>query len=210
MAPAPDDLTRPVEPRLIGTATHLVISHLDLACPVTKESIEKTIEKLLADSAITASVAECIDTESILAFFESELGKIVLDSGNTVLRDWSFTFAFSASEFPFTNYDFRFAIHDSQFTNHEPRTTSDERRATRDETIVVQGIIDMLVQTSQGLIVIDFKTDDISAGQVTGRAELYRQQLNLYARAASAILKSESIAKWLYFLTPARAFEIKD
>jgi len=203
MAPAPDDLTRPVEPRLIGTATHLVISHLDLACPVTKESVEKTIEKLLADSAITASVAECIDIESILAFLESDLGKIVLNSGNTVLRDWPFTFAFSASEFPFTNYDFRFAIHDSQFTNHESR-------ATHDETIVVQGIIDMLIQTSQGLIVIDFKTDDISAGQVTGRAELYRQQLTLYARAASAILKSEPIAKWLYFLTPARAVEIKN
>jgi len=203
MAPAPDDLTRPVEPRLIGTATHLVISHLDLTCPVTKESIEKTIEKLLADSAITAAVAECIDTESILAFFQSELGKTVLDNSKNVLRDWPFTFAFSASEFPFTNYDFRFAIHDSQFTNHESR-------ATHDETIIVQGIIDMLVQTSQGLIVIDFKTDDISAGQVASRAELYRQQLTLYARAASAILKFEPVAKWLYFLTPGRAVEIKD
>ena len=66
----------------------------------------------------------------------------------------------------------------------------------------------MLIQTPQGLVVIDFKTDDISAGQVAGRAELYRQQLTLYARAASAILKSESIAKWLYFLTPARAIEV--
>jgi ATP-dependent exoDNAse (exonuclease V) beta subunit len=60
------------------------------------------------------------------------------------------------------------------------------------------------------LVVIDFKTDDISAGQVARRAELYRRQLTLYARAASAILKSEPVAKWLYFLTPARAFEIKD
>jgi ATP-dependent exoDNAse (exonuclease V) beta subunit len=68
----------------------------------------------------------------------------------------------------------------------------------------------MLIQTPKGLIIIDFKTDDISAGQVTGRAELYRPQLNLYARAASAILKSESVAKWLYFLTPGRAFEIRD
>jgi len=201
MAPAPDDLTRPVEPRLIGTATHLVISHLDLACPVTKESIEKTIEKLLADSAITAAVAECIDTESILAFLESDLGKIVLNSGNTVLRDWPFTFALPALELPNSN-------HEPRITNHESRTTNDARRTTHDETIVVQGIIDMLIQTPQGLVVIDFKTDDISAGQVAGRAELYRQQLTLYARAASAILKSESIAKWLYFLTPARAIEV--
>jgi ATP-dependent exoDNAse (exonuclease V) beta subunit len=91
------------------------------------------------------------------------------------------------------------------------------------ETIVVQGIIDMLIQTPQGLVVIDFKTDDISAGEAPRRAELYRPQLTLYARAASAILKSElvrqahhpeqsrgTIAKWLYFLTPGCAINIKD
>jgi ATP-dependent exoDNAse (exonuclease V) beta subunit len=66
----------------------------------------------------------------------------------------------------------------------------------------------MLIQTPQGLVVIDFKTDDISAGQVSRRAELYRQQLNLYARAASAILKSESTAKWLHFLTPSCAIKL--
>ena len=82
------------------------------------------------------------------------------------------------------------------------------RDAIRD-TIIVQGIIDMLIRTPQGLVIIDFKTDNVTPGQVRERAELYRRQLALYSRAASAILKSESIAKWLYFLTPACAFEIK-
>jgi ATP-dependent exoDNAse (exonuclease V) beta subunit len=68
----------------------------------------------------------------------------------------------------------------------------------------------MLIQTPQGLVVIDFKTDDISASKVPRRAELYRPQLNLYARAASAILKSESTSKWLYFLTPGCGIKIKD
>jgi ATP-dependent helicase/nuclease subunit A len=223
---AEPDLGGRVEPRLIGTATHLVISQVDLSGSVTKESIEKTkchserseesllligqtlrsaqgdnfeivtresiektIEKLLAEGAITAAVAERIDTESILAFFQSELGKIVLDNSKNVLRDWPFTFALPASEF---------------------LVTSIEHRVSSIETIVVQGIIDMLIQTPQGLVVIDFKTDDISTGQVAGRAELYRQQLNLYARAASAILKSKSVSKWLYFLTPGCGIKIKD
>ena len=67
----------------------------------------------------------------------------------------------------------------------------------------------MLIQTPQALVVIDFKTDNVTAGEVSQRAELYRDQLELYDRAASAILKSESIGKWLYFLTPARAIEVK-
>jgi len=67
----------------------------------------------------------------------------------------------------------------------------------------------MLIRTPQGLVVIDFKTDNITAKQVPERAELYRQQLELYSRAASAILKAKPAAKWLYFLTPGHEFEIK-
>jgi ATP-dependent helicase/nuclease subunit A len=64
-----------------------------------------------------------------------------------------------------------------------------------------------LVQTPQGLLIIDFKTDQVTANQVAERAELYRRQLELYSRAASAILKAKTIGKWLYFLTPGRGFE---
>ena len=70
------------------------------------------------------------------------------------------------------------------------------------DTIVVQGIIDMLIRTPQDLVVIDFKTDNISAAQALDRAELYRTQLDAYAKAAARILNVESTVKYLYFLTP--------
>ncbi|GAI50537.1 unnamed protein product, partial [marine sediment metagenome] len=47
------------------------------------------------------------------------------------------------------------------------------------------------------------------AGEVQERAELYRRQLELYSRAASAILKDKLLAKWLYFLSPSCAIEIR-
>jgi ATP-dependent helicase/nuclease subunit A len=174
-------LTKPAEQRLIGSATHLVISQLDLPGPVNEEAVEKTRDKLLADKAITAHVAENIDVESILAFFNSERGRLILDDENAVLREWPFTFALPAAEFP---------------------DSSRERRAASDETIIVQGIIDMLIRTPKGLVIIDFKTDRINPGQVDERAGLYRPQLELYGRAASAILNSKCITRWLYFLTP--------
>ena len=220
----PDYLTMDVEPRLIGTATHLVISQLDLTGPVTEEAIEKTKEKLLADNAITAAVAEHIDTKSILVFFRSDLGRLVLDAEkNTVRCEWPFTFALPAS----------FVARDPSLVPHVIKETTDYADYTEkeksqklksaksaksvksvvkkleDETVIVQGIIDVLIQTPRGLVVIDFKTDKVTAGEVNQRAELYRDQLEFYSRAASAILKSESVAKWLYFLTPARAIEVK-
>jgi ATP-dependent helicase/nuclease subunit A len=176
------------ESRVTGNAAHLVISRLDLTKPINVEAIQRTKEKLLADAAVAEDVAGTIDADSILAFFNSELGRLALDKENTVWREWPFTFALPA-------FEFRNSLHASRFT--------------RDEIVVVQGIIDLLIRTPQGLVIIDFKTDNITAKQVPQRAELYRRQLELYARAASGILKEKLLAKWLYFLTPATEFEIK-
>jgi ATP-dependent helicase/nuclease subunit A len=188
------DSTELLDGRLIGTVTHLVISQLDLARPVTKEVIEKTKEKLLADGAITELVAENINRGSIITFFEGELGRAALDAKNTVYREWLFTFALPASELSDTKDD--------------GRGTRGDGRGTGDELIVVQGIIDMLVQTPEGLLVIDFKTDDVTAKGAPERAGLYREQLELYGRAAEAILKAKIIGKWLYFLKPGSAVEV--
>ena len=67
----------------------------------------------------------------------------------------------------------------------------------------------MLVKRPAGLLVIDFKTDNIAAGEVDERAEVYRRQLELYSRAVAAILAGKSVGKWLYFLTPGCAIEVK-
>ena len=74
---------------------------------------------------------------------------------------------------------------------------------------VVQGIIDMLVETDEGLTVIDFKTDHISQEQVYQRGAGYKEQLRLYGAAAEAILKKPIHGKWLYFLSPGCAFAVK-
>ena len=220
-AAAGTDLAGPVEGRLIGTATHLVIAQLDLSKAINKGAIEKTKEKLLVDGAITEAVAEHIDTESIITFFESELGRIALARENSVWREWLFTFAL----------DVGWAMPTISCLVCGAHPASDERPATSpirnstmgtvniieegkisngasDETIIVQGIIDMLIRTPQGLVVIDFKTDNVTAEHVAERAKNYRRQLELYGRAASAILKEKLLAKWLYFLTPGCAVEV--
>ncbi|MFH1715849.1 MAG: helicase-exonuclease AddAB subunit AddA [Planctomycetota bacterium] len=194
---AEQDLGGPPDARLIGTATHLVISELDLASPVTIEAIERTKEELMADNSIDPTVAEHIDTESVLAFFQSDLGKLALDSSNTVWREWPFTFALPACEWK-----------DSYLPQHTTYDPSTSLRTSIRDTIIVQGIIDMLVRTAAGLVVIDFKTDKITAGQTKERTERYRRQLELYSRAASAILKAKPLAGWLYFLTPRCIVEV--
>jgi len=184
---AEPEISGPIDGRVRGTAVHLLISRLGLATGVTEQTINRTKEKLLADGIITEAVADCIDARPIIGFFESKLGGIVLDRNNVVRREWPFTFALPACE--------------SDNTGHEPLPGCEE-------LTVVQGIIDILVHTPEGLLIIDFKTDRITADQAAARAETYRRQLQLYGRAASAILREKTAGAWLYFLTPGRAIEI--
>jgi ATP-dependent helicase/nuclease subunit A len=181
-----------IDGRAIGTATHLVLSQLDLAVSITIEAIQSLISKLIADGAVIESVASLIDVESILKFFKSDLGRMTLDKNNLVCREWPFTFAIPAS----------------QWLELEIPQTSDEPRATSHDSIIVQGIIDLLIKTPKGLIVIDFKTDDVPPDQLPQRAELYRRQLDLYAQAAETIIGQKVLAKWLYFLQPGCEIEV--
>ena len=177
--------TKQIDGRTIGTATHLVMSKLDLTKPITTEVIKQLIETLVKDGAIVQEIASQINAESIVKFFKSNLGQIVLDKNNTVLREWPFTFAVPASQW-------------DESVVHQ----------TSDDFIIVQGIIDLLIKTPKGLIIIDFKTDDVSAAQVPARAAIYRRQLDLYAQAASAITGGNTLSKWLYFLRPAVPIEV--
>ncbi|NLZ07103.1 MAG: helicase-exonuclease AddAB subunit AddA [Phycisphaerae bacterium] len=171
--------TPPDSARQVGAATHLVISSVDLTGPVTRQAVERTCGRLVEEEAILPEVAAGVDVDAILAFFESDLGTLVLSRDNTVHREWPFTWGLRVGE-----------------------PDGAIRSAGADEIVVVQGIIDMLVQTRDGLIVIDFKSDRVAGEQIAARAEAYRGQLDLYGRAARDILGAPVRQKWLYFLAP--------
>ena len=81
------------------------------------------------------------------------------------------------------------------------------------EGSLMRGSIDRLVlMRRDGKLlaadIIDFKTDSLTADYAARRAELYKEQVNLYARAAGAILNKQIIGKYLYFLKPARTIAI--
>ena len=174
--------------RLIGSAVHLLISRLELSEPITKMAIEKVKEKLLSEQSITQNVAKLIDAESIVTFFNSELGGMALDSKNRVYREWPFTFSLPTSIVSDDN------LRDLQVKNEKEQKNDGD-------FVIVQGIIDLLICTPKKLIIVDFKTDKITADQTQKQADFYRKQLDIYSRAAVAILNYKSITLQ-FFLTP--------
>ena len=179
------DFTSPAEKAmLIGTATHLLMQRITLEALPDRESIALKIRELVDASAISESIAEAINIAGIVSFFENSLGKMLFDPQNTIYRELPFTAGIDASCFVYDG---------AELTG---------------EKVVVQGIIDLLIQTPKGLIIVDFKTDHITAAQAPLHAQNYCEQLRLYAQAASDAFNQPVIAKYLYFLSPAVAAEV--
>jgi ATP-dependent helicase/nuclease subunit A len=71
-----------------------------------------------------------------------------------------------------------------------------------DDHITIQGVIDCLIETPQGLVIIDYKTSRIPADRVDEKRARYQPQIDLYARAISQILQRNVASAWLYFTEP--------
>ncbi len=165
----------------IGTATHIVIQNLDLANAITEAAIKNTIHQLVSEKVIASETADKINIGAILNFFEADPGNLALSGKNKIHREWQFTFSVGSEQF------------DSQCEN---------------ESVIVQGIIDMIIETPLGIVVIDFKTDAVSMDNINERAAKYIKQLDIYSNAAEKILNKPVLSKWLYFLSLPKGISI--
>ena len=77
------------------------------------------------------------------------------------------------------------------------------REQAGDEIILLQGIIDCLIETDDGFLLVDFKTDDIQKDELAHRIEEggYAAQLSHYATAVERILQRPVREKYLCFLS---------
>ena len=74
--------------------------------------------------------------------------------------------------------------------------------------MVARGIIDCLYTNSAGAVLIDWKTDALSADALNERVEMYRPQLEIYALAVTARLGLPVASRQLVFLTPRRIIDV--
>ncbi len=175
-----------------GTAVHAVMRHVDLKQSITIESIQEQIAKMVNKEILTFEQAEEISVERIVAFFESHLGKRVLEA-KSVEREVPFTMMLSAKE---------------AYQNWQGKS---------EETILVQGVIDCMIEEDDGITLIDFKTDTIE-GKFPGGfdqakpilEERYKVQLSLYAKALEKTLQHPVKEKCLYFFDGNHVITIEE
>ncbi|MGQ9557563.1 MAG: helicase-exonuclease AddAB subunit AddA [Desulfurispora sp.] len=174
-----------------GQAMHLVMQHLDLeqlARAATRREIsgeiERQIEALQAQGVLGEAQRELVNVEQIAGFVDSPPGRRLLQLAGSgrIWREIPFTVALSCREL-------------------YPRLDVEQ---AGEESIILQGIIDCLLDEPDGLVIIDYKSDYLTAGQAAEFVRRHSAQLQLYARAVSKITGRPVKEKILYSFTLGR------
>ncbi len=136
-----------------GTAIHTFMQFSDYAN--AKKDVESELKRLVDMEYMTSEDAELVDVKKLATFFKSDLAARAFSG--TALREYSFfDYIKAGSITPLS----------SEFLNEE---------------IVVQGIADLIIIEPDGVVLVDYKSDNVeNLSILKGR---YETQLMLYTNA---------------------------
>ncbi len=154
----------------VGTAYHTVLEKCVLSASMQNpETVKQELERLTEAGYLTEEERDAVDAEKIAAFFLSDAGKMLL-SAKCVRRE-------------------------VMFAINRPANSLLPSFGT-DQDMMLQGIIDCVAETDDGLVILDYKTDRTEDVEKT--AEQYRVQLACYRMAAEQIFAKTVKEKLLY------------
>ena len=160
-----------------GSAYHRVMELLDLTAAYDADSLAGAIEAMEGRGQIDRAMAACVRSADILAFVRSGSGQRMREAAKRGLL--------------FREQPFVIGV--------DMRDVYPDCRDDEDDRILVQGIIDVWFEEEDGLVVLDYKTDQVrTARQLT---EKYHAQLDYYARALEQLLEKPVKEKIIYSFT---------
>ncbi|WPD19793.1 UvrD-helicase domain-containing protein [Thermaerobacter composti] len=175
-----------------GTATHRVLQHLDLTGPLDVDDVARQIEAMVGRGLLTPAEAEVVDRQALARFFAGPLGRRLRRAPERVRREWMFTLGVPATElYP-----------DLAAGGTEGGTGADA------DVVVVQGVVDCFVEEDDGLLLLDFKTDEPRGRTLEAMAALYAGQVRFYRRALREITGRPVKEAYLVFLAAGAAVPV--
>ena len=182
-APLFDPAERRLSPAEAGTAHHLFMQFCDFSEAEKPGGVERELARLAARGILSEKQAAAVKIPRIEAFFASELYCGLMKNAK-VRREFKFSVLVPASRY--------FPAAES-----EP-----------EENVLLQGVIDCLIETEDGYLILDFKTDRVSERTLPERAESYRAQLDAYAAAVREICGGTVQGSILYFFQTGTVWEM--
>ena len=164
-----------------GVALHLVMQYIDFDKTASAAQVAREIRRLVREEFLTPEQGDAVEPERIAAFFASPLGREVR-AARGLRREFKFSLLVPARDY-------------------WPEAGEEER-------VLLQGVVDCCFETSEGITVVDFKTDRVRGEALRRRAEGYRSQLETYSRALEEIMDRPVVRRVLWFFSEDRAVEL--
>ena len=172
--------------RTRGIVTHRVLEHLDFSAATDAAGVASELHRLIAVGLLAPGESDLVDEEGLVWFAGTELAARLRQGGAQYRREFKFVAREDCSYF-------------------DPTVGP-----LPDDAVLVRGIVDGVLVTPDGLEIVDFKTDRVAAAEVPERVEHYRNQVELYTRAAHRLWGRPVRNAWLVFLTPRVVAEVGD
>ena len=167
----PSFVSQQISGREYGNVMHAVMQYIAFEKCSDEEGISSELNRLQEKGFLTPEQREAVKPGQIYAFFSSEIGK-KLCSGVPSLRE------------------FKFSILDDG-TQYDP--------ALEGEQVLLQGVVDCALLESDGITIIDFKTDFVTEETLFSVVSRYHAQVQTYAKALQRIYSQPVKARYLYF-----------
>ena len=166
---------------------HAVMQHIPLKKPLSMDEIQEWLEKLIAEEKLTTAEAATINVDAIRRFFETDIAVMMFNSSK-IEREVPFTYSLNTKDvYP-------------------------DWKETENEKILIQGVIDCLIETENGLVILDYKTDniteEINEETIEKLKARYLMQVTLYKEAMENILQRKIEKTYLYFFNKDLAINI--
>jgi ATP-dependent helicase/nuclease subunit A len=161
-------------PAEIGSATHLVLEHLDFSRTCDREDLQKQVAEILRKKLLTPALAETVDLDSIAWLISTPLGKLLRENHHSLRREVAIYFPLAAKA----------------LISHDPS-----------DRIMVRGRVDVLISDKNGIVIADYKTDRVTSDGVSERAKFYEPQLASYRDAIAKITGKAVRSANLVFLS---------
>lgn len=139
-----------------GTAYHRIMEIWDFASACSLEQVAQCMLDFVEDGRLEEEMYQCIDAVDVLEFLNSDLGQRMQKAAKEKLL-----------------------YKEQPFVMKVP--ARDVYQIETDEITIVQGIIDVYFVESDGIVLLDYKTDRVQ--RIEELDERYHAQLEYYAKA---------------------------
>jgi len=164
----------------VGNALHSAMEYLCFENCSSVEAVERELLRVKERGLLTDEQIKLVDPARIAVFFQTKIGQM-LRSGIPYLRE------------------FKFSILDQG--EHYGENLEGEQ-------VLLQGVVDCALLETDGITIVDFKTDYVTDATIQQRAAHYAPQLEAYSEALSRIYELPVKRKLLYFFGMNRFVEV--